>query len=99
MLNHDLFQIGQIPSLDLVFMKNPILRLLDKYGLKSVTFPVVTFARARMGERLAEMSGNDGAQAEKSLSNRADLLSQFLKAKDQRPKILQKKEDQKLTLP
>ena len=54
----------------------------------SFTFPVVTFAKARMNERLAEISaakfkGQDPNDT--SGVRRGDLLSMFLKAKDDRP--------------
>jgi cytochrome P450 len=67
-----------MPVLDLLLLKNPILRLLDRLGIMSSTSPVVTFAKARMAERLGETS----APRE---SGRGDLLSMFLKAKEDRP--------------
>lgn len=81
-------QVGQIPILDLFFYKNPILRLLDRCGILSFTFPVVTFAKARMSERLSEVhqAKVDGMDPEKTvLVRRGDLLSMFLKAKEDRP--------------
>ena len=82
-------QIGQIPFLDLLFLKNPILRLLEKYDLRSNTFAVVTFAQARMSERLAELKAAEekGTDSTTALSRRADLLSMFLKAKADRPEF------------
>ena len=82
-------QIGQIPFLDLLFLKNPILRLLEKYNLRNNTFAVVTFAQARMGERLAELKAAEekGTDSTTALSRRADLLSMFLKAKADRPEF------------
>jgi len=81
-------QIGQMPFLDLLLLKNPILRFLDKHGIMSFTFPVVLFAKARMNERLAEMAaakfiGQDPNDS--TLVRRGDLLSMFLKAKADRP--------------
>ncbi|MCJ1479500.1 hypothetical protein MMC13_008186 [Lambiella insularis] len=80
--------VGQLPILDLFLLKNPILRFLDKHGIMSFTFPVVTFAKARMGERLAEIEAakSKGQDPESSPGvKRGDLLSMFLKAKDDRP--------------
>lgn len=74
--------------LDLLFYKNPILRLLDRYGILTFTFPVVTFAKARMSERLSEISQTNinGIDAEKAVTGRrGDLLSMFLKAKEDHP--------------
>ena len=59
----------------------------------SFTFPVVTFAKTRMTERLSEIEhekssiGNTAATANGSMSGnrRGDLLSMFLKAKEERP--------------
>lgn len=48
--------VGQMPWLDLIFLKNPILCWLDKYGIRDFTFAVAKFARTRMEERLTEMS-------------------------------------------
>ena len=54
----------------------------------SFTFPVVTFAKARMAERLKdiEMAKAQGKKPELLAGNRrGDLLSMFLKAKEDRP--------------
>lgn len=60
----------------------------------SFTFPVVTFAKARMTERLSEIEhekskGNTTAVAAANSpiagNRRGDLLSMFLKAKEERP--------------
>ena len=53
----------------------------------SFTFPVVKFAKARMDERLKELkSAKTQGDAHYTSRNRpADLLSMFLKAKDERP--------------
>ncbi|KAI5917384.1 cytochrome P450 [Camillea tinctor] len=44
--------IGQIPWLDLLFLKNPIYLKLSQWGFIDATMPVARFARARMAERL-----------------------------------------------
>lgn len=73
--------------LDRLFLKNPILRLLDKYNIKSFTFPVVTFAKARMSERLTEMASKKASDSPTTTTGRGDLLSMFLKAKEDRPEF------------
>ena len=74
--------------LDLLLLKNPILRLLDKFSLNPFTFSVARFAQARITERMAEISaaklrGKDPNTT--SAVKRGDLLSMFLKAKEERP--------------
>ena len=76
--------VGQQPWLDLLFLKNPIVLLLDKLGFSMTAFPVATFAKRRMAERLSEMDTNKANGVEPS-TGRADLLSMFLKAKADRP--------------
>ncbi|KAL8720086.1 MAG: hypothetical protein Q9225_002993 [Loekoesia sp. 1 TL-2023] len=80
--------VGQIPSLDLVLLKNPILRLLDKLNINPFTSAVASFAKAHVSQRMAEV---DAAKArgrdpnDTSAVGRGDLLSMFLKAKEERP--------------
>ena len=50
----------------------------------SFTFPIVTFAQARMHERLKELK-TSGERATAAAVGRGDLLSMFLQAKDDRP--------------
>jgi cytochrome P450 len=83
--------VGQIPFLDLLFLKNPLILLLDRLGVKLFAFPVTTFAKTRMSERLADIERNKssgGDPNEKNPSNRADLLSMFLKAQSDRPEFM-----------
>ncbi|KAI1488187.1 cytochrome P450 [Biscogniauxia mediterranea] len=61
--------IGQIPWLDLVFLKNPIYLKLSQWGFFDATMPVARFARARMAERL----DGDG-EASKKKAQAAPLL-------------------------
>lgn len=79
-----------MPWLDLLLLKNPILRLLDKLGIMSFTFPVVTFAKKHMNERLAEMQQRKekGKGDDTSTDRRGDLLSMFLKAKADHPDFM-----------
>jgi len=77
-----------MPALDRLLLKNPILRLLDKYSMMSFTSPIVTFAKARMTERLAEIEKSKALGIDPNASSgvrRGDLLSMFLKAKEDRP--------------
>jgi len=85
-------QIGQIPILDRLFLKNPIYLKLSQWGFIDSTFPVARFARARMAERMPEIAEGDGkgpilpTKAEKKTS--PDLLSKFIAAKEARPEIM-----------
>ncbi|KAL9612278.1 MAG: hypothetical protein Q9167_003101 [Letrouitia subvulpina] len=81
-------KIGQIPTLDKLLLKNPVLRLLDKYNVKAFPFPVVKFARDRMQERLHKLNSTKVLSEDYSsqvATGRGDLLSMFLKAKDEQP--------------
>jgi cytochrome P450 len=71
-----------------MFLKNPILRLLDHYGIMNFSFAVATFAKSRMEERLVEMAKNKAAGIDEFANRRADLLSMFLKAKADRPDFM-----------
>ncbi|KIX02044.1 uncharacterized protein Z518_07983 [Rhinocladiella mackenziei CBS 650.93] len=76
--------VGQIPWLDLLFLKNPLVLLLDKLGVKLFAFPITTFAVQRMSERLSEME----AQGREKGTEKPDLLSMFLKAQNDRPEFM-----------
>lgn len=74
--------------LDSFLLKNPLLRFLDRHEIMSFTFPVVTFAKARMNERLEEIEAlkAHGINTVASVTGgRDDLLSMFLKIKEDRP--------------
>jgi cytochrome P450 len=77
-----------MPWLDLIFLKNPILRLLDRLKLMDFSFAVAKFAKQRMGERLLEMSEKKAAGIDEFSDRRGDLLSMFLKAKQDRPEFM-----------
>ncbi|KAL8636801.1 MAG: hypothetical protein Q9228_005848 [Teloschistes exilis] len=82
--------IGQIPVLDLLLLKNPILRLLDRFGINPFSFAVVRFARAQIKERMYEYDTtvpNSKASGSKPAATRTDLLGMFLKAKEARPEF------------
>ncbi|KAK9424154.1 putative Cytochrome P450 [Seiridium unicorne] len=88
--------IGQIPFLDLLFLKNPIYLKLSQWGLVDSTFPVARFARARMTERLGTELNADGSKKQPLLPvsdtkievKSPDLLSKFLAAHDSRPDFM-----------
>jgi cytochrome P450 len=83
--------IGQIPFLDLLCLKNPLILLLDRLNVKLFAFPVTTFAKTRMNERLSEISkhkASGGDPAEMNPAGRADLLSMFLKAQQDKPDFM-----------
>jgi len=79
--------VGQVPWVDRLFLKNPIILLLDRLGFKMFAFPITTFAKANMTERLAEVEANKAKGVDESMG-RADLLSMFLKAKSDRPDFM-----------
>lgn len=77
-----------MPFLDLLFLKNPLLRLMDRLKLMDFSFAVAKFAKQRMSERLAEMSEKKAAGVNEDVARRGDLLSMFLKAKEDRPEFM-----------
>ncbi|KAI6088688.1 cytochrome P450 [Hypoxylon rubiginosum] len=87
--------IGQIPWLDLVFLKNPIYLKLSQWGFIDATFPVARFARQRMAERLGPNLSGDPSKPLLPVSTEGkaevkspDLLSKFLAAQDARPDFM-----------
>lgn len=84
-------QIGQIPLLDRLFLKNPLYLKLSSWGLLDATFPVAKFARARMAERLPELESNGEPTlptSEKVTVKSPDLLSKFIAARRARPDFM-----------
>lgn len=84
--------VGQVPWLDLLFLKNPLVMLLDRLGFKLFAFPITTFAKTRMAERLAdppafssEKENGDNNDAQPASS---DLLSKFLAAQHSHPDFM-----------
>lgn len=64
--------------------------MLDKYNIMSFTSPIVNFAKARMAERLTDITiqkARGVPDPEKPIegNRRGDLLSMFMKAKADRP--------------
>ncbi|KAI1337076.1 cytochrome P450 [Xylariaceae sp. FL0016] len=87
--------IGQIPWLDLLFLKNPIYLKLSQWGFFDATMPVAGFARARMAERLSpNLSGDPDKPllpVTTATPQSPDLLSKFLAARDARPEFMTEK--------
>ena len=77
-----------MPWIDHLVLKNPLLRYLDRLGFKAFSFPISTFAKANMDHRLQEMTSNKAAGIDPYAGQRPDLLSLFLKAKDDRPDFM-----------
>ncbi|KAB8293771.1 hypothetical protein EYC80_009256 [Monilinia laxa] len=84
--------VGQIPILDLFFLKNPLYLLAAKYGVIDATFPVAKFAAQRVQERYPKTDENGilpitdaGVKTDKS---QPDLLSKFIQAKHDRPEFM-----------
>ncbi|KAI8692510.1 hypothetical protein NCS56_00007900 [Fusarium sp. Ph1] len=83
--------IGQIPFLDLVFLKNPLYLKLSQWGLFDSTFPVARFARARMAERLIPELNSDAVLPTTDIKKQPlgqDLLSKFIAAREARPEFM-----------
>lgn len=77
--------VGQMPWFDLILLKNPIIRLLDHFGVKVAQFPITKFARARVLERRAEIAANKRTAAE---TGHTDILSKLLKAQEKNPEFM-----------
>ncbi|KAM5343296.1 hypothetical protein ACJ41O_014262 [Fusarium nematophilum] len=83
--------VGQIPFLDLLFLKNPIYLKLSQWGLFDSTFPVAKFARARMAERLIPELKSDAVLPTSEMKKQPlgqDLLSKFIAAREARPEFM-----------
>lgn len=76
-------QIGQMPWLDYIFIKNPLKNL---FGGGS-TGAVARFARARLDERLKQTSTGD-TLISSTPSPHKDFLARFLEAKTEHPNIV-----------
>lgn len=84
-------QIGQIPILDKLLLKNPIYLKLSEWGIVDATFPVAKFAGARMAERLPDLEKEGNilpTSAPKQKKPTLDLLSKFLAAQESRPDFM-----------
>jgi hypothetical protein len=95
-------QIGQIPFLDLLFLKNPLYLLAAKYKLIDATFPVAKFAQDRMAERLSQSStptsmskastpdieDQSFMESKPRKVTQPDLLSKFIAARTSHPEFV-----------
>jgi cytochrome P450 len=79
--------VGQMPWLDRLFWKNPLLDTLSRWGVIENSSAVAVFARARMQERREKTSSSSSS----SSASRDDLLTMFLKARDARPDFMTEK--------
>ncbi|KAJ5059580.1 cytochrome P450 [Bipolaris maydis] len=80
--------VGQIPVLDKLWKKNPIKLLAAKYGLIDSSYPVASFARARLAERHPSgtvFSKENLAWQRNDTNMPQDFLSKFIQAKHDRP--------------
>ncbi|RFU27304.1 hypothetical protein B7463_g9016, partial [Scytalidium lignicola] len=81
--------VGQMPWLDLIFLKNPIYLKLSDWGLIDATFPVARFAQERMAERYPKGTSAPPVIPSSEVKDGAklDLLAKFVKAKEARPEF------------
>ncbi|KAE9372699.1 pisatin demethylase [Stipitochalara longipes BDJ] len=87
--------VGQMPWLDLLWMKNPVLLWLSSHGLLSNTIsPVALFARKRMMER----ENQERREAPLNETQPLDLLSRFQQAAKKDPTFLNDRQILALTL-
>lgn len=68
-----------MPILDKFLVKNPVLKILSKYGWIDNSSGTARFSRARMAERLKKINDRKAA-GYLTVDDRSDLLSIFLKA-------------------
>ncbi|CAH0055590.1 unnamed protein product [Clonostachys solani] len=80
--------VGQIPLLDRLLLKNPIYLFLSNLKIIDSTFPVARFAVARMKERLDGNSAQSSSPKPVAGTQRMDLLSKFIAAKEARPEFM-----------
>ncbi|KAJ5331864.1 hypothetical protein N7476_001647 [Penicillium atrosanguineum] len=79
--------IGQIPFLDLLFLKNPIYLKLSQWGFIDATFPVARFANNRMAERVPSLTSEKPESQAVNVKS-PDLLSKFLAAHESHPEFM-----------
>jgi hypothetical protein len=81
-------QIGQIPFLDLLLLKNPLYLMASQYGFIDSTFPVARFAKQRMAERFPTTKTDLLPTSAPKSSSQPDLLSKFIAAKTAHPAVM-----------
>lgn len=87
--------IGQMPWLDLLFEKNPLILFLQRIGFNKSVFPVTKFAQEQSANRAAEMNqikekGLESLQkaAQGKPNKGVDLLSKFTQAERDHPDFM-----------
>lgn len=83
-----LSQVGQIPFLDRLFYKNPILLWMSKLGLANSNTPVVQFARKCIAGRSTQHSPNLAEKGQAGRPARRDFYSRFVEARKQDPEFI-----------
>ncbi|KAJ4988549.1 cytochrome p450 [Stagonosporopsis vannaccii] len=80
--------VGQIPWLDRLFFKNPILLWCNDHGVVDTTSPVAVFAKARMASRLEKDTQSGNVTEQKTTQLRKDFLDRFLEANRKDPSFI-----------
>ncbi|KAL2429478.1 Cytochrome P450 monooxygenase [Exophiala dermatitidis] len=81
--------VGQMPELDNIFLKNPLLLMASKHGLLNSNTPVANFARARIASRpYAAEVGDKSAEPFNGRPGRRDFLSRFYEAHRKDPEFI-----------
>lgn len=92
-------QVGQLPVLDSLFLKNPVRLWLSSMGYLNSNSPVVKFSQARMAKVI---KSNEGSETNSATSppapgkRRRDFLTRFLEAQKKDPAFIT--DDKVLTL-
>ncbi|KAK3726068.1 hypothetical protein LTR37_000216 [Vermiconidia calcicola] len=81
--------VGQMPFLDLLWSKNPLLLQLQRWGINNTVFPVTKFAQDQNKVRMGEMEKikQDGKLDEES-GKGVDLLMKFTQAQHDHPEFM-----------
>ncbi|KAF1816447.1 cytochrome P450 [Eremomyces bilateralis CBS 781.70] len=81
--------IGQMPFLDLVFQKNPLILLAQRYGVSKKVFAVTKFAQSQSIHRAPEMEKiKANGLAPGTPKDGIDLLTKFTQAQHDHPEIM-----------
>ncbi|KAL1792308.1 hypothetical protein ACET3X_008815 [Alternaria dauci] len=80
-LHYYAFDVGQMPWLDHLLLKNPVRMWLSKYDLFKATSSVAVFAKQRISERGTR-------QADTKISGSKDFLSRFMDANKKDPTFI-----------
>lgn len=87
-----LAQIGQMPFLDLLLQKNPLILLASRYNLVDSTSPIARFAVSCMSERYPRTETGEfvlpKTNDQPQFTGKPDLLSKFVQAYIDRPDFM-----------